>query len=129
MAGNRIEMRSNLKVGVPNGNTGRLYPKKLFRKIMKKSFMVDLSEHMMNVDLTYLVGSISDLFIDEDNYLCGFLTLNEKTPHGLVIKSLIKRGANLELNPVGACIVSDKNEVLNYKLSKMSIIAKENKDG
>jgi hypothetical protein len=129
MTGNRIEMRSNLKIGVPNENTGRLYPKKLFRKIMKKSFMVDLSEHMMDVDLAYLVGGISDLFIDEDNYLCGFLNINEKTPHGLVVKSLLERGANFELCPVGTGNVSDKNEVSNYKLTKMSIIAKENKDG
>jgi hypothetical protein len=129
MVGNRIEIKSNLKVGVPNEHTNRIYPKKLFRNIMSKKFMADLSEHTMDVDLAYLVGNVSDLFIDENNYLCGFLALNEKTPHGLIIKALLERGANLELCPIGTGNVSDKNKVSNYKLSKMSIIAKENNNG
>jgi hypothetical protein len=129
MVDKRIEMKSNLKVGVPNDHTNRLYPKKLFKKFLKKSFTVDLSEHVIYVDLAYIVGDISDLFIDENNYLCGFLTINEKVPHGLIIKALMERGANLELNPVGIGTISDKNEVSNYELIKMSIIAKENING
>jgi hypothetical protein len=130
MTGSRVELKSNLKVGVPNENTGRIYPKKLFKKYMKKKLFVDLSEHMLYVDLSRIVGSVTDLFIDENNYLCGYLSIAKDNPSAITVNVLMEKGAKFELCPVCTGDVSEKtNEVSDFSMTKMSIILKENKNG